>query len=97
MRISCFILAFATIFVVLIVHAPNVQAKAVSDGYADANADANADALADPFADPGIFSFFKMLGRLFLKLFKKVGPTIATEAAIRGAEMLAPQSEEKAN
>jgi hypothetical protein len=57
MRISCFILAFATIFVVLIVHAPNVQAKAISDGYADANADANADALADPFADPGIFSF----------------------------------------
>jgi len=42
---------------VLIVHAPNVQAKAISDGYADANADANADALADPFADPGIFSF----------------------------------------
>jgi len=53
MRISCFILALATIFVVLIVHAPNVQAKAISD----ADAEADADAFADPFADPGIFSF----------------------------------------
>jgi len=59
MRISCFILALASIFVVLIVHAPSAQAKAISDADADADAyaDADADALADPFADPGFFSF----------------------------------------
>jgi len=46
MRVSCSILAFATVFLVLIVHAPSVQAKAIS------NADANAIALANALADP---------------------------------------------
>jgi len=45
MRVSCLIVALASVFLVLIVHAPNVQAKAITDTDTDADANANDDAL----------------------------------------------------
>nr|Q68Y22.1 RecName: Full=M-myrmeciitoxin-Mb2a; Short=M-MIITX-Mb2a; AltName: Full=M-myrmeciitoxin-Mp3a; Short=M-MIITX-Mp3a; AltName: Full=Pilosulin-4; Flags: Precursor [Myrmecia banksi]BAD36780.1 pilosulin 4 [Myrmecia banksi] len=49
MKLSCLLLTLAIIFVLTIVHAPNVKAKALADPESDAVGFADAVGEADPF------------------------------------------------